>query len=95
MFEGSSKCGTRVADGKGNELHPSPIRSEGRDEGGYFSVFLSNLASQSRYLQKRISTMMRVHYFMSKEVGSGEGVIRTPLEYMRSGAVPCPASNHI
>jgi hypothetical protein len=61
----------------------------------YFSVFLSNLMSQPRSLQKLISTMMRVYYLMSKEVGSGEGASGTPLAYMRSGFVPCPASNNI
>ncbi len=95
MFKGHVKCSTRVADGKGNELSPSPLLFEGRDEGGVFSVFLSNLTSQPRSLQKPISTMMRVHCFLSKEVGLGEGVFGTPLAYMRSGDVPCPASNNI
>ena len=36
MLKGLGEFGTRVADGKGNELHPSPIPSEGRDEGGVF-----------------------------------------------------------
>jgi hypothetical protein len=47
--------------------------------GEYFSVFLSNLMSQPRSLQNPISTMMRVHCLLSKEVGSGEGVFGTPL----------------
>ena len=47
--------------------------------GKYFSIFLSNLTSQPRSVQKPISTMMRVHYFLLKEVGSGEGVFGTPL----------------
>ena len=81
MVEGPGECGTRVADGKCNELPPSPMSSEGRDEGGggYFSVFLSNLTSQPRSLQNPISTMMRVQFFLSKEVKSGEGVFGTPL----------------
>ncbi len=33
MVEGPSKCGTRVADREGHKLHPSPVFSEGRDEG--------------------------------------------------------------
>ncbi len=45
--------------------------------GEYFVIFSSNLSSQPRSLQKPISTMMRVHY-LSKEVGSGEGVSGTP-----------------
>ena len=34
VVEGPSESSTRVADEKGIELHPSPISSEGRDEGG-------------------------------------------------------------
>jgi len=47
--------------------------------GEYFWVFFSILMSQPRSLQKPISTMMRVHCFLSKELGSGEGAFRTPL----------------
>ena len=47
--------------------------------GEYFSVFFSSLMSQPRFLQKPISTMMRVHCFLSKEAGSGEGASGTPL----------------
>jgi hypothetical protein len=32
-----------VADGKGNELHPSPLSSEGRDERGVFLGLLVEL----------------------------------------------------
>ena len=71
--------GARVADGDGHKLHPSSVFSEGRDEGEYFSVFLSNLMSQPRSLQKPISTRMRVHCILLTEVGSGEGVFGTPL----------------
>ena len=71
MLEGPGKYGARVADGNGNELHPSPLVSKGRDEGEYFSVFLSNLMPQPRSLQKTISMMMRVYCFLSKVVGSG------------------------
>ena len=63
--------------------------------GEYFSVFLSILMSRPRSLQKPISTMTRVHSFLSKEVGSGEGVSGIPLAWMRSGGVPCPASDII
>ncbi len=34
MVQGPSKCGARVADGEGHKLHPPPVFSEGRDEGG-------------------------------------------------------------
>ena len=47
--------------------------------GEHFSVFSSSLMSQPRSLQKPISTRMRVHYILLKEVGSGEGVFGTPL----------------
>jgi hypothetical protein len=47
--------------------------------GEYFSVFFSNLMPQPRSLQKPISTMMRVHGNLSKEVGSGEGASGTTL----------------
>ena len=53
------------------------LRSAMRGE--YFSVFLLNLVSQPRSMKKLISTMMRVHFFLSKDVGSGEGVSGTPL----------------
>ena len=79
MIQGPSQGGTRVADREGHKLNPSPVFSEGRDEGGYFSVFLSNLMSQPRSVQKLISTRMRVHCFLLKEVGSGKGVSGTPL----------------
>jgi len=35
--------GTRVTDGKGSELHPSPIPSESHDEGGVFLGLLVEL----------------------------------------------------
>ncbi len=47
--------------------------------GEYLSVFLSNLATQPRSLQKPISMMFRVQCYLSKEVGSGEGVFGMPL----------------
>ena len=47
--------------------------------GEYFSVFFSNFVSQLKSMHKPISTMMRMHCFMSKEVGSGEGLSGTPL----------------
>ena len=34
MVQGPSKYGARVADREGQKLHPSPVFSEGRDEGG-------------------------------------------------------------
>jgi hypothetical protein len=76
---GSREYSARVADGEGDELHPSPVILEGRDEGGVFIVFFSILAKQPKSLQKPISRMMRVHVFLSKEVGLGEGVSGTPL----------------
>jgi len=33
-------------------------------------------------------------FFLSKEIGSGEGVSGTPLAYMKFGVVPCLASNN-
>jgi len=39
VVEGLCQRGTRVANREGDELHPSPEFFEGRDEGGYFSVF--------------------------------------------------------
>ena len=54
VLEGPRKCGTGMADREGHNLHPFPVFSEGRDEGEYFSVFLSNLMSQPRSLQKPI-----------------------------------------
>ncbi len=47
--------------------------------GEYFSVFSSNLMSQTRSLQKPISTRMKLHCIVLKEVGSGEGMFGTPL----------------
>ena len=43
MVEGPGECGTRVADGKGSELHPFPIPFEGRDEEGFFLGLLVEL----------------------------------------------------
>jgi hypothetical protein len=80
VVEGLGEHGTRVADREGDELHPFPVSSKGRDRGGgYFSVFFSNLMSLSRSLYNPTSTMTRVHYFLSKEVESGEGESGTPL----------------
>ena len=45
----------------------------------YFSVFFSNLMSQPRSMHKPISTMMRVHCFLSTKVVSGEASSGTPL----------------
>ena len=43
MVKGLGKCGTRVADRKGHKLHPSPVLSEGHDEGGVFLGLLVEL----------------------------------------------------
>ena len=42
VLEGRRDCGAGVADGEGDELHPSPVFPEGRNE-GVFSVFFSIL----------------------------------------------------
>ncbi len=68
-----------MADGEGNEIHPSSVSSKGRNEGEYFSVFFSILMSQLRSLKKPISKLKRVNCFLSKEVGSGEGASWIPL----------------
>ncbi len=72
--EGPDECGARVADGDGNELHRSPLSPAGRNEGGYFSILISVLMLQPKSPQKPISKRMRVHFFLSSEVGSGKGV---------------------
>jgi len=46
--------------------------------GEYFSVFLSNLMSQPRSLQKPISTRIRVHCFFVEGGRVGRGSIRDP-----------------
>ena len=46
--------------------------------GRYFSFFFSNIMSQPRSMQKPISTMMRVDFIVSMEIGSGEGVLGIP-----------------
>ncbi len=50
MLKGLGECGTHVADGKGNELHPSPIPSEYRNEGGVLLGLLVefNVAAEVR-----------------------------------------------
>ncbi len=47
--------------------------------GEHFSVFFSILMPQPRFLQNPTFTMMRVHCFLSKDAGSGEGESGTPL----------------
>ena len=61
--------------------------------GRYFSFFFSNIMSQPRFLQKPISMMMRVHVFLSMEIGSGERVLSIPPAEMRSDVVLCQALN--
>ena len=47
MVQGPSKCGTRVADREGHKLHPSPVFSEGRDEGGVLGLLVDlNVAAE-------------------------------------------------
>ncbi len=84
-----------MTDGKGNELHPFPYLLRAANRGEYFSVFFSSFVSQPMSLQKPISTMMRVHCFLSKEVGSGEVASGIPLECIRSVVVPCYAKKYI
>ena len=43
MDEGLVKRGARVADGESDELHPSSVFLEGRDEGRVLSVLLRKL----------------------------------------------------
>ena len=88
VFEVPCECGARVSDGEGDELHPSLVVHEGRNDGGVFLGFFSILISQAKSLHKPISTRMRVQCFLSNEVRSGEGESGTPLAYTRSGAVP-------
>ena len=39
VVESLGERGARMADREGNELHPSPVFLEDRDEGGVFSAF--------------------------------------------------------
>ncbi len=59
VFKDPCECGARVADGEGDELHPSPVVPEGRNEGRVFLGLFSILMSQPKSLQKPISTRMR------------------------------------
>ena len=65
MVEGPCKRCTRVTDGDGDEFHPPPILMEGRNEGEYFSCFLSHPRSR----ENSIPMTMRVHNFFWVEVG--------------------------
>ena len=79
MLEGLGECGARVADGKGNELHPSPVFSEGRDEGGVLLGPLVELSVAAEVSAKADLDDDEGALFLSKEVGSVEGVSGTPL----------------
>ena len=92
---GPDECGTHVTDGKGNELHSSPIPFEGRNEEGVFIGLLVELNVAAEVHAEADLDDDEYALFLSKEVGSGEGAYGTPLAYMRSGAMPCPASNSI
>ena len=43
LVQGPGECGTRVADGKGDELHPSSVSFEGRQEWRVFYGLLLEL----------------------------------------------------
>jgi len=80
VVEGPGECGTRVADGKSNKLHPSPILSKGRDEGrGVFLGLLVELNVATEVLAEADLDDAGVALLLSKEVGSEEGVSGTPL----------------
>ena len=62
-----------------NFTRPQYLLKAAKRRGEDFLFFFSNLMSQPRSLHTPISTMLRVHFFLSNEVGSGEGVSRTSL----------------
>ncbi len=68
-----------MADGEGNELHPSPIPFEGRDEGGVLLGLLVDLDVAAEVHAEADLDNDEGAFFLSKEVGSGEGVYGTPL----------------
>ena len=63
VFEGPCECSACVIDYEGDELYPSPLFSDGLDEGGYLSVFFSFSMAQPKSLQKPTSTRMIVRGF--------------------------------
>jgi hypothetical protein len=73
------------------ELHLAPERLELVDERGVLGGLLWRRLSHPKSWQTPISMTIRLHCLRSKVVGSRGGVFGTPLAYMRSGAVPCPA----
>ncbi len=68
-----------MANGKGDELHPSPVFSEGRYEGGVLLGFLVELRVATVVSAKADLDDDEGALFLSKEIGSGEGVSMTPL----------------
>jgi hypothetical protein len=78
VVEVFGECDARVADEEGDELHSSRYFLRDAIRGEYFSFSPSILMSQPKSMHKPISTMMRVHCFLSNEVGSSEGEFGTP-----------------
>jgi len=52
VVEGLVECVSRVSDGESGELHPFPVFSEGRDEGGGIFMSFSRSYCHSRSLYK-------------------------------------------
>ncbi len=48
LVQGPGESGTRVADGKGDELHPPQVSSEGRQWGSVFRGLLLKLLNASK-----------------------------------------------
>ena len=78
LVQGLGECGSRVFDGEGNELHPSPVSSEGRQEGGVFPGLLLVLNVAAEIPAKADLDEDEGAFFLSKEVGSG-GTCLGPL----------------
>ncbi len=78
VFEGLGECGARVANGKGNELHPSPVFSESRYEGGVLLGLLVELSVGAEVSAKADLDDDEGALFFFKRGRFGRGSVRDP-----------------
>ncbi len=78
MFEGLGECGARVANGKGSELHPSPVFFEGRYERGVLLGLLVELSVAAEVSAKADLDDDEGALFFVKRGRVGRGSVRDP-----------------
>jgi len=88
VFESHGECSARVADDEGDELHPFPVITTGRNKGGGFLHIFIDLDVSADVVAEADLQEDNGTPFLVERGRVWRGRVRDPLAYTRSGAVP-------